>query len=96
MYTPSIYNNQVYAPSIDEIVLSFPENHQYFCQYATDIDNIIDRVRSAIEEARQPRSSHKEKPGRMESVIGAENHIGASDNPKLLWKPRRVEPICSN
>jgi len=46
--------------SIDEMVSRFPENRQYFCQYAntrphtinnivntTDIDNIIDRVRSA-------------------------------------------------
>jgi len=59
MYT---YNNQVYAPSIDEMVSSFPENRQYFCQYintrphtiinivnTTDIDNITDRVRSANE-----------------------------------------------
>jgi len=55
-----VYNNQVYAPSIDETVPSFPENCQYFCQYVntpphtinnifntTDIDSIIDRVRSA-------------------------------------------------
>jgi len=43
-----------------KMVSSFPENRQYFCQYVntrphtinnntTDIDNIIDRVRSAIE-----------------------------------------------
>jgi len=62
-YKPSIlvYNNRVYAPSIDKMVSSLPENRQYFCQYVntrrhtiniiantTDIDNIIDRVRSAI------------------------------------------------
>jgi len=52
--------SQVYAPSIDEMVSSFPENRQLFLQYVntrphtiknfvntTDIDNIIDRVRSA-------------------------------------------------
>jgi len=63
LYKPSIYNNQVYAPSIDEMVSSFPENRQYFCQYVktqphtinnivntTDIDNIIDCVRSAIDQ----------------------------------------------
>jgi len=57
-----IRNNQVYAPSIDKMVSSFPENRQYFCQYVNTrphtinnivnicrIDNIIDRVRSAIE-----------------------------------------------
>jgi len=53
LYKPSIYNYQVYAPSIDEMVSSFPENRQYFSQYVnkivntTAIDNIIDRVRSA-------------------------------------------------
>jgi len=62
LYKPSIYlyNNQVYAPSIDEMVSSFLENRHYFCQYVntrphtinnivntTDIDNIIDCVRSA-------------------------------------------------
>jgi len=60
LYKSNIFNNQVYAPSIDGLVSSFPENRQYFCQYVntrphtinnivntTAIDNIIDRVRFA-------------------------------------------------